>query len=288
AVVAALEHDDGLPAGVGPRDLDGRLDRFGAGVEEHGLLGEVAGRDVDQRLQHGHVRLVRADDGAQMQEVVGLPLDGLDHVLGRVPDGEHADTTGEVEQVVAVDVLDHGAMGARDRHLGEPGGAACSGSVAPRGHRAAVRPGDVGDEADPAHAVAFSRVTAASARSKIARPSSICSWFTTNGGIQRITFSKVPQVSSSNRSPRQAACTALVTALPWSSSTPGARGARNSTPTIKPKPRTSAMTGSLACNARRPSINRAPIAAAFAGRFSFVSTPMVARAAANGTVLPPP
>ena len=63
--------------------------------------------------------------------------------------------------------------------------------------------------------------------------------------------------------------------------------APNSTPTIKPRPRTSPMIGYSACNSFSPSIRCAPVRAALPGRSSSRITPIVATPAAAASALPP-
>src|SRR5690606_4689671 len=111
-------------------------------------------------------------------------------------------------------------------------GAARTGGVAARGQRAAPGAGDLGDDPDAARGGGVARharsswegatcagvraapATPSSARRKIASASSTSASLATSGGIQRTTLSEGPHVSSSSRSWRQAACTALAVALP--------------------------------------------------------------------------
>ena len=101
AVERAGEHDDVRPAG----DLLGQLDRAlgdlgaGVGVEEGvdgpgGELGEARAEGL-QEVVVVHVHL-------GVDEALGLPLDGLDHVRVAVPRGRDRDARGEVEVARAV------------------------------------------------------------------------------------------------------------------------------------------------------------------------------------------
>jgi hypothetical protein len=71
-VEAAVERDDRGPSGVVPGDLDGVLDRLGAGVDQHRLLLVRARREVGQHPAHLEVRLVRRDREARVDQLAGL------------------------------------------------------------------------------------------------------------------------------------------------------------------------------------------------------------------------
>jgi ParB family chromosome partitioning protein len=60
-MVAARERDDARPAGRRAGDLDGVLDRLGAGGEEDGLLGEVAGGERVQPLGERNIGFIGYD-----------------------------------------------------------------------------------------------------------------------------------------------------------------------------------------------------------------------------------
>jgi hypothetical protein len=156
-VVPAVEHHDPLPLGVRPGDVDGGFDRFGPGVHEHGLLGEVAGaRPVEHlgRLDH---RLVGRDDGAHVDELVGLILDGVDHRLGCVAHRQHPDAAGHVDEGVAVDVGDERPVGGLDGDRGEFGVPVGSGGLAPGEDGGALRSGDLGQQPNGGRPIARGR-----------------------------------------------------------------------------------------------------------------------------------
>ena len=73
-VVGVVEHADPGPTGVLSRDLDGVLDGLGAGVEQHALLGEVAGGVLGEQFGHAHVRLVGRDREHRVGELGELRL----------------------------------------------------------------------------------------------------------------------------------------------------------------------------------------------------------------------
>ena len=98
AVVGVVEDDDGVAAGVRASDLDGVLDRLGAGVEQHGLLGMVAGRQLGQQLADLDVRLVRGDHEAGVGELRDLLLHPADDLGRGVADAGHRDAGRHVDQ----------------------------------------------------------------------------------------------------------------------------------------------------------------------------------------------
>ncbi len=112
-MVPVVEDDHGLPPGVGPRDLDGVLDGLGTAVEQGRLLRVVARRQFGQRLGDGDVALVGRDHEAGVGEVGELRGRLAHDGLGGGADGGHRDAGTEVDQAVAVDVLDDAAAGPR-------------------------------------------------------------------------------------------------------------------------------------------------------------------------------
>ncbi len=147
-VVRVLEHGDRAPPRRLAGDLHAVLDGLGAGVHEHGLLRERARRALGDELRDPHVRLVRRDGEEGVQEVAELGPGGLDDGVVRVADGGHADARAQVEEAVAVDVLDDGAVGAADVDGEHRVDADRHGREAPLMQRLRLRAGDRGD--DPA------------------------------------------------------------------------------------------------------------------------------------------
>ncbi len=100
-----------------PRDLHRVLDGLRAGVREHRLLLVVAGCERVQAFGQLDVGLVRRDVEARVRVELELPLGGRDHLGCRVPDVQHRDARGEVDQPVPVDVFDDRARraGGHDR-----------------------------------------------------------------------------------------------------------------------------------------------------------------------------
>ena len=140
SVERVIEDDDGRAAGRGPRDLDGVLDRLGAGVQEDALLvGPRARRQLGEPPADLDVRLVDPDHEALVEVRVDLLVhrgDGGRKAVSRVLAAEPA---GEVDVAATVDVLDAGALGAgdHDRRSGDPArDVALAGGEHPFGGRA--------------------------------------------------------------------------------------------------------------------------------------------------------
>ena len=109
-VKASLEADHGWPLRVGARKLDCVLDGFRARIEERGFRGAGDRRGLDQALGERDVRLIGDDREVGMEEAPSLLLHRFDDVRMRVTDGEAADSAGEVEKRVAVNIFDHRAF----------------------------------------------------------------------------------------------------------------------------------------------------------------------------------
>ena len=110
----AEEGDDAGPAGVPARELEGGLEGFGAAVgeEDAARAGRVAG--LGQALRQVDLRLVVEVGAGHVQQLVALVGDGGDDLgmaMARRGDG---DAGREVEEEVAVHVLDDRAAAALD------------------------------------------------------------------------------------------------------------------------------------------------------------------------------
>ena len=135
-VVGVVEDRDRVPTGGDPGDLDGVLDRLGAGVEQRGLLGVVARRQLREGRADVDVAVVRRDHEAGVRERRHLLLDPRDHLRRRVAHAGHRDARPEIDQRVAVDVHEHAATGRGRRRPGawcrrRPRRAASCGRAAP-------------------------------------------------------------------------------------------------------------------------------------------------------------
>ena len=143
-----LEADDGLPAGVGARDLDRVLDCFRAAVDEDRALVVRAGRDRVEALGQRDIRLVGHDGKADVREVIQLRVHGADHVRVAVAHIDHTDPTGEIDQVVAIGVGQDRAIGLDDRDRSGGGHTAGDRACAPGHQRIAGRTGHRGLQID--------------------------------------------------------------------------------------------------------------------------------------------
>jgi len=99
--------------GVDAGDLDGVFDGLGAGVHQDGFFREVAGSEGVEFFGDGNVALIGSDGEAKMEVLLELFRGGGEDAGRVVADVEAADTTGEIEIAIAVDVFDGGAVGAR-------------------------------------------------------------------------------------------------------------------------------------------------------------------------------
>ncbi len=110
-MVGVVEDDDGIAAGVGASDLHGVLDSLGTGVEQHGALLVITGGQTVESFGDLDVALVRVDHEAGVGEGLELGLRGLDHAGVRVAGRGHGDSRSEVDELVAVGVLEDAAAG---------------------------------------------------------------------------------------------------------------------------------------------------------------------------------
>jgi hypothetical protein len=130
AVEGVVEHDHRGAARGGPGDLDDVLGRLGAGVHQQRPLVVVARGDAVEGLGHGHVRLVHHRVLAGVQVALHLVLDRLDDRRRGVAGVQHPQAPGEVDEAVAVDVLQDRPVGGGRVHRGHGGH--------PPGHRLAT------------------------------------------------------------------------------------------------------------------------------------------------------
>ncbi len=77
-------------------------------------LGDGAGRHLGQPLGQVDLRLVIEIGAGHVDQLAGLVLDGGDDLGMAVPRRGDGDAGGEIEEEVAVDVLDHRAAAALD------------------------------------------------------------------------------------------------------------------------------------------------------------------------------
>src|SRR5579883_1996348 len=151
AVEGILEANDGGPARVSAGDFDGVFDGFGAGIQEDGLFLEAAGSQGIDFFSERDVALIGRDGEAKVQVHFELRAEGRSDTRGLMTHIEAADSAGEIEVAVAVNVFERGAIGGgdEDRH-GVVGAARDSGFAA--GHeRARTRAGNFRADMDGFH-----------------------------------------------------------------------------------------------------------------------------------------
>ena len=109
AVKRAVKSDGMLAFGVMARELEGGLDRLGAGVGKEYFFGRGARRQsVELLRQIGH-RLVIIVAAANMQKFSRLFLDGFHDPRVRMAGATDGDASHEIQKQVAIDIFDHHA-----------------------------------------------------------------------------------------------------------------------------------------------------------------------------------
>ena len=106
-----VERDHGRPSRRLAGDLHRVLHSLSPGVREHRPLVELPGRQRVQPLGELDVGLVRRHVEARVRVELQLLLRRRHHLGRRVADVQDRDARGEVDQPVAVDVLDDRARG---------------------------------------------------------------------------------------------------------------------------------------------------------------------------------
>ncbi len=119
-MVGRIEGHQGRPAGGGDRRLQGDLHRLRTGEGEEDL-GIVDRRQGGEALGQLDPQGVAVDVAEGVQEDLRLGAHGGDHRGVRMADGGDAETGGEIEEDVAVDVADIGAPRLLPEEAGLPG-----------------------------------------------------------------------------------------------------------------------------------------------------------------------
>ena len=108
---AAGEGDDRGALRVVARDLDRVLDRLGAGRQENGLLGRLAGSELVELLGQRNVALVRRDLETGVRELIELGGDRRLDLGVQMPRIEDGNAVREVDVALALDVPKLGIRG---------------------------------------------------------------------------------------------------------------------------------------------------------------------------------
>ena len=130
AVKAAGEGDHRRAAGGDARDLDGGLDRLGAGRHQDGLVRSLARRERIQFFAERDIGLVGRDLETGVGDLVELRAHGLEHVAIAMAGVEHGDSAREIDVAAPVAVPEERVFGALDedrmhhRHAARDGGLA--------------------------------------------------------------------------------------------------------------------------------------------------------------------
>ena len=114
SVKGAVESNDMLPASVITGEFNGRFDRLGPRIGEQHPLGRFPGSDLAQLFCQIAQRRIIKIGPADMDQFGGLVLNGLHHTRMAVPGRADGDSGGEVEEQVAIHVLEHQAVAAFD------------------------------------------------------------------------------------------------------------------------------------------------------------------------------
>lgn len=107
SVERSQKGDDVAAAGVPAGQLQSRFQRFRPAIGEEDLLRRRAGSDGRQPFRQGDLRLVVEIGAGHVQKLVGLVLDGGGDVGMTMAGGGDGDAGREVEEQIAVHVLDH-------------------------------------------------------------------------------------------------------------------------------------------------------------------------------------
>jgi len=121
AVEGVFHGDDAGAAGVAAGDFHGVFHGFGTGIDEQGLLVEVAWGHLTQALRQADIGFIEGDHGTGVHVASGLVLDG-GHDLGMaVADIEDADAADEINELAAGDVTQQGTLGRFNEERGRGG-----------------------------------------------------------------------------------------------------------------------------------------------------------------------
>src|SRR5262249_10157891 len=135
-----------------PRDLHGVLDRLGAAVDEQRLLRKRPGREPRKALRQRDVRRVWHDGETDVREPLGLVVNRSDDRRRRMTGVHDADTAGEVEKDIAVDIGHGHAVGGGREHRYRVRKPTRHRRVATPHQRARLGSGNLGAKTNQAHA----------------------------------------------------------------------------------------------------------------------------------------
>ena len=134
------------PAGVMPCQLERRLGRLGTRVAKGDATRPCHRRGRRKTLGHGDLFLVVEVGARHVQISVDLPADRLHHMRVPVPSRADGDAGVQVEEPVAVGVVDHHTETPVDDERVVPGVGGAEHRVVPLDDRRGPRSGQVGHE----------------------------------------------------------------------------------------------------------------------------------------------
>src|SRR5438067_154234 len=109
---AVKESDEAIAPGVIARQLQCRFHGFRAGIAEIDSLGEIAGSDGGKLFSHfGQQRVIEVR-ARHVDQHLRLALDGAYHFRMTVAGGNDCNTGAEIEESVAVYILDQHTLAA--------------------------------------------------------------------------------------------------------------------------------------------------------------------------------
>src|SRR5882724_7302272 len=116
SVKGVFETDHGRTFRVGSRDLDGVLDAFRAAIEEKGFFARWTWSQRVEPFGQAHIALVRRHHKTSVEEARRLRADSADNFRRAVAGIDASDTTGEINEPVAVHIFEQRAFVSPDKN----------------------------------------------------------------------------------------------------------------------------------------------------------------------------
>jgi len=115
AMKSVFDRDDRGTPGESARDLHRVLDCFCSAVDQERLLSKFARRELVKLLRHLHITFVASDLKAEMEKRIQLGTKSTEHPRIALANVAAADTAAQVEEAVAVYILEHRAFRMADK-----------------------------------------------------------------------------------------------------------------------------------------------------------------------------
>src|SRR5579872_1862419 len=113
SVECTVESNDPLALGMVARQLHGRLHRFSAGIAVVDLYWTGHGSDLLQTLRQCDQAFVVEIRARHTDQLARLFLDGGDNFRMAMPGGDHGNSRGEIQKLIAVNILHSHSAAAR-------------------------------------------------------------------------------------------------------------------------------------------------------------------------------